>query len=78
VTVEPKTAQDFTKGAVKYTVTIHGQSAEIWSVTASVANNPVLNDFYADPDILYSEKTSKYYIYPTSDGFDGWSGTYFV
>ncbi|WP_291101898.1 MULTISPECIES: family 43 glycosylhydrolase [unclassified Flavobacterium] len=77
VTVEPKTAQDFTKGAVKYTVTIKGQPAEIWLVTASVANNPVLNGFYADPDILYSEKTSKYYIYPTSDGFDGWSGTYF-
>ena len=77
VTVEPKTAQDFRKGAVKYTVKIEGQPAEIWSVTASVANNPVLNGFYADPDILYSEKTSKYYIYPTSDGFDGWSGTYF-
>lgn len=77
VTVEPKTAQDFTKGAVKYTVKIEGQPAEIWSVTASVANNPALNGFYADPDVLYSEKTSKYYIYPTSDGFDGWSGTYF-
>jgi len=77
VTIEPKTAQDFTKGAVKYTVTIEGQPSETWSVTASVANNPVLNGFYADPDILYSEKTSKYYIYPTSDGFDGWSGTYF-
>jgi arabinoxylan arabinofuranohydrolase len=77
VTVKPKTAQDFTKGAVKYTVKITGQPAETWSVTASVANNPALNGFYADPDIMYSEKTSKYYIYPTSDGFDGWSGTYF-
>jgi arabinoxylan arabinofuranohydrolase len=77
VSVEPKTAQDFTIGAVKYTVILQGKPAEIWSVTASVANNPVLNGFYADPDILYSEKTSKYYIYPTSDGFDGWSGTYF-
>jgi arabinoxylan arabinofuranohydrolase len=77
VTVEPKAPQDFTKGAVKYTVAIEGKPSEIWSVTASVANNPALNGFYADPDILYSEKTSKYYIYPTSDGFDGWSGTYF-
>ena len=77
VTVKPKTAQDFTKGAVKYTVKIAGQPAETWSVTASVANNPALNGFYADPDVMYSEKTSKYYIYPTSDGFDGWSGTYF-
>jgi len=77
VTIAPKSPQDFTKGAVKYTVTIEGQPSEIWSVTASVANNPVLNGFYADPDVMYSEKTGKYYIYPTSDGFDGWSGTYF-
>ncbi|MGO4773241.1 family 43 glycosylhydrolase [Flavobacterium sp. W22_SRS_FK3] len=40
-------------------------------------NNPALEGYYADPDILYSNKTKKYYIYPTSDGFDGWSGTYF-
>lgn len=39
--------------------------------------NAVLYGFYADPDVLYAEKTGKYYIYPTSDGFDGWSGTYF-
>jgi hypothetical protein len=39
--------------------------------------NPALKGFYADPDVLYSHKTGKYYIYPTSDGFDGWSGTYF-
>ncbi|MFA6589899.1 MAG: family 43 glycosylhydrolase [Bacteroidales bacterium] len=39
--------------------------------------NAVLDGYYADPDVLYSEKTGKYYIYPTSDGFDGWSGTYF-
>ena len=40
-------------------------------------NNPVLEGYYADPEILYSNKTGKYYIYPTSDGFDGWSGNYF-
>lgn len=43
-----------------------------------VANhNPALKGMYADPDILYAEKTKKFYIYPTSDGFDNWSGTYF-
>ncbi|RED22527.1 glycosyl hydrolase family 43 [Flavobacterium cutihirudinis] len=42
-----------------------------------VNNNPVLEGYYADPEILYSNKTKKYYIYPTSDGFDGWSGYYF-
>lgn len=39
--------------------------------------NPVLDGFYADPDVMYSNKTKKYYIYPTSDGFDGWGGYYF-
>jgi hypothetical protein len=36
-----------------------------------------LEGFYADPDIMYSNKTGRYYIYPTSDGFTNWSGTYF-
>ncbi|MNI36681.1 Arabinoxylan arabinofuranohydrolase precursor [compost metagenome] len=36
-----------------------------------------MEGFYADPDVLYSNKTKKYYIYPTSDGFDGWGGYYF-
>lgn len=43
----------------------------------SLKTNPILDGFYADPDVLYSNKTRKYYIYPTSDGFDGWGGTYF-
>jgi len=42
-----------------------------------INNNPVLEGYYADPEILYSNKTKKFYIYPTSDGFDGWSGNYF-
>lgn len=40
-------------------------------------HNPVLDGFYADPDIVYSNKDKKYYMYPTSDGFDGWGGYYF-
>ena len=42
-----------------------------------INNNPVLSGYYADPEILYSKKTKKYYLYPTSDGFTGWSGNYF-
>jgi arabinoxylan arabinofuranohydrolase len=42
-----------------------------------VNHNPALKGMYADPDIIYAEKTKKFYIYPTSDGFDNWSGTYF-
>lgn len=39
--------------------------------------NPVLPDFHADPEILYSNKTGKYYIYSTTDGMPGWGGYYF-
>lgn len=42
-----------------------------------INNNPLLEGYYADPEILYSEKTGKYYVYPTSDGFQGWGGYYF-
>lgn len=41
---------------------------------AKTGHNPVINGFYADPEILYSNKTGKYYLYPTSDGFHEWSG----
>jgi GH43 family beta-xylosidase len=51
-----------------------GTPADIKLVTRK---NPILDGFYADPDVLYSNKTKKYYIYPTSDGFDGWGGSYF-
>lgn len=46
-------------------------------INLSSKKNPILDGFYADPDVLYSNKTNKYYIYPTSDGFDGWGGDYF-
>lgn len=35
-------------------------------------NNPVIEGLYADPEILYSEKTRKYYLYPTTDGQRNW------
>ena len=37
-------------------------------------NQPILYGFHADPEILYSEKTKKYYIYSTTDGTPGWGG----
>ena len=76
-TVTPAEAQDFSKGAVKYMVSIKGQQPQTWKVIAQENHNPVLEGYFADPDVLYSEKTKKYYIYPTSDGFNGWSGIYF-
>lgn len=38
--------------------------------------NPVLPGFHADPEILYSRQTGKYYIYSTSDGYTHWGGWY--
>lgn len=41
--------------------------------------NPILPGFHADPEILYSNKTGKYYIYSTTDGTPKWGGyTYSV
>ena len=45
--------------------------------TSESWHNPALKGYYADPDCIYSHKTGKFYIYPTSDGYPGWSGTYF-
>ena len=35
---------------------------------------PILSGFHADPEVLYSSKTKKYYIYSTTDGTPGWGG----
>lgn len=70
-------SQNFAAGAVPYKVSIAGKGSQTYSVSAKEVHNPVLDGLYADPDILYSEKTGRFYIYPTSDGFNNWSGTYF-
>lgn len=64
-------------GKNKYTINMAGARPFTFTVKAMETHNPVLDGYYADPDVMYSEKTGKYYIYPTSDGFDNWSGTYF-
>lgn len=75
--ISPDGPQDFSQGPVTYTILAAGQDLLRFQVTAADDHNPVLDGYYADPDILYAEKTGKFYIYPTSDGFTGWSGTYF-
>ncbi|MFA9388940.1 MAG: family 43 glycosylhydrolase [Prolixibacteraceae bacterium] len=75
--VTPVGPQDFSKGVVNYTASIDGLGSKTYNVTVQVDNNPVLEGYYADPDILYSYKNKKFYIYPTSDGFVGWAGYYF-
>ncbi|WP_423130445.1 family 43 glycosylhydrolase [Gaoshiqia sp. Z1-71] len=74
---QPKGPQDFSHGPVGYTFNIESHGEVIYQVSASEDHNPVLEGFYADPEILYAEKTGKYYLYPTSDGFMNWSGTFF-
>lgn len=44
------------------------------ATTALAQKNPILPAFHADPEILYSEQTGKYYIYSTTDGYPGWGG----
>ncbi|MBN2161434.1 MAG: family 43 glycosylhydrolase [Pontiellaceae bacterium] len=72
VSMAPKGPQDFSTGPVVYQI---GDVS--FQVSAEENHNCALNGYFADPDIMYSEKTGKFYIYPTSDGFDGWSGHYF-
>lgn len=38
------------------------------------SGNPILPGFHADPEIMYSNLTHRYYIYSTSDGVPGWGG----
>ncbi|MDB5280253.1 MAG: beta-xylosidase, partial [Ferruginibacter sp.] len=77
VKITPAGPQQFANGPVPYQVTIKGQTPQKWLVSVAENHNPVLDGFYADPDILYSHKTNRFYLYPTSDGFNNWSGTYF-
>lgn len=72
-TVSPEGEQDFTAGAVKYTVS-DGSASAVIEVSADVEANPVLPGFNADPEVLYSRKTGRFYIYPTTDGISGWGG----
>ncbi len=73
VKVTPTGKQNFTKGPVTYTFS-SALGTYIYQVSATVEGNPVVPGFHADPEILYSQKTKKYYLYPTSDGYRGWGG----
>lgn len=77
VVISPKGPYNFSNGPVKISVSVGAKTAKTYSVTASEDHNPVLNGYFADPEIVYSNKTKKYHLYPTSDGFTGWSGNFF-
>ncbi len=75
-TVSPAsgTVRDLTR-PVTYTVTGSDGASRDWTVEALVMRSPVIPGLYADPNITVFGDT--FYIYPTTDGFSGWTGTQF-
>ena len=73
-TIEPQGPQNFTQGAVTFNVQCSTSNVQRYTVTAYECANPVLPDFHADPEVLFSKKTGRFYVYPTTDGYDGWGG----
>ncbi|MEU0114087.1 family 43 glycosylhydrolase [Streptomyces bobili] len=68
------TLHDFTE-PVTYDVTGSDGKKRTWTVSAVIMKSPVLPGLNADPDIVRFGDT--FYLYPTTDGFEGWSGTQF-
>ena len=66
--------QDFSK-PVTYEVTGSDGTKRTWTVSALIMRSPSLPGLNADPNIVRFGDT--FYIYPTTDGFEGWSGTQF-
>ena len=53
---------------IKQTLIAFGLLLAVTFPAFAQSGNPVLPGFHADPEILYSNKTKKYYIYSTTDG----------
>ena len=68
------TRRDFRKPRT-YTVTAADGTSRTWTVEAVRTRSPILPGLNADPDVHYLD--GQYWIYPTTDGFQGWSGTSF-
>ncbi|WP_171113608.1 MULTISPECIES: family 43 glycosylhydrolase [unclassified Streptomyces] len=68
------TRRDFRKPQT-YTVTAADGTQRTWTVEAVRTRSPLLPGLNADPDVRYMD--GRYWIYPTTDGFPGWSGTQF-
>ncbi|MFC9243657.1 family 43 glycosylhydrolase [Streptomyces sp. NPDC057136] len=69
------TLHDFT-APVTYEVTGSDRKKRAWTVEALEMRSPVLPGLTADPNIVRFGDT--FYLYPTTDGFPGWSGTRFT
>ncbi|MFI8217178.1 family 43 glycosylhydrolase [Streptomyces sp. NPDC085932] len=75
-TLSPRsgTRRDFRRPQT-YTVTAADGTKRTWTVEAVHTRSPLLPGLNADPDVHYLN--GRYWIYPTTDGFQGWSGTRF-
>ena len=74
-TVSPQGPQDFSQGPVTFVCQIPALDTQTsYKVTAYACANPILPDFHADPEVLFSKKTGRFYVYPTTDGYEGWDG----
>ena len=49
-----------------------------WARKQQTSGNPILPEFHADPEVLFSQQTGQFYIYSTTDGAPGWGGYYFT
>lgn len=74
VSPESGTTVDLTD-PVDYTLELSDGSTADWSMKAVEMKSPVLPGYYADPNIIAFDDT--YYIYATSDGYEGWGGDEF-
>ncbi|MGV9276192.1 family 43 glycosylhydrolase [Streptomyces griseosporeus] len=74
VTPRPGTPRDF-RTPRTYTVTAADGTRRTWTVEAVRTRSPILPGLNADPDVRYLN--GEYWLYPTTDGHRGWSGTRF-
>lgn len=69
VEITPTGPQDFTDGPVEYTLSASWlDQTKTVKVQITIQTNPVIDGFYAQPDILWSDRTGRFYLYPTTDG----------
>ncbi|MBP5770459.1 MAG: family 43 glycosylhydrolase [Bacteroidaceae bacterium] len=47
-------------------------------IAKTTSGNPILPEFHADPEVMFSHQTRRFYIYSTTDGMPGWGGYYFT
>ncbi len=78
ISITPNGPQDFRSGPITYSLrSENGNATRTVRVSVRPRNNPILTGYYADPDIIYSERDKKFYLYPTTDGVKDWNGSSF-